>query len=524
MVGKFIYSLLTGAPTYYSTDPDNAAYRINKEVAGRIYPNIKPQTVGTYGTNLPDPSPYIIYTVEKNDPSDIKGYTRSPRNNYDITIDVVDSSYSTVTRISSLIIDLLSRYKNPINSVTDIFYGTGIKSSAGHKIWGEYCPPSTGLIQYFGGIQVIAMNFENCLETYNDDLYEYRNILNFTLSTKDDFSTWGADISLNIHDLNLMATNINSTDDPLYTQPVAMDQGVNYLYSPSCCAETNNVSDTSSNGMYDIWYDDSGTVSNPSNTNRPNIKKSIVDLPYTIGSNYLEFGTSKYLRSLQLTERRDRKYKEGTAFFVMDIPDSITSSKESAILYGDTASGTYPSGMIYAGCVSVSGGAVLKMNFGGIGLQEDGKDRGLNFTSGTIISWPFLGINPTLTLTKPFFIAVSFRRKPDDNTKVEGKFDFVASSDFTDDGADNNIYYGYSDASYLSDWAEYFFNFSTIHTDVSNYDPEAGGWIDPINPNAAMNLYDMVVWPEYLEFGSNKYMKIKKEIIGKYGWWKKTSN
>lgn len=520
MVGKFINTILQGASSFYSTDPNNVAYRINKELKNRIYPNVAPQYVGSFGASFEN-DPYVVYTVEKNNPTKIKGYNRSPRNNFEITIQVVSSNYSTVTRISSLIIDLFSRYKNTINTVNDETYGVGIKSSSteGSALWGAFCPPSTGVLEYFGGLQIIALNFENVLETYNEKLFNYNNVINFSLATKDDFTTWGADLSLNINDLNLMASN--QVTDPLYSQPISYDQGINFLYSPAPTAETNNVESTFTNGNYDIWYDNSGTIDNPSNTNRPTIKKSAIDYPYTAGTNYIEFGDSKFLQAVNTSNRKSRRYKEGTAFFVLDIPDSILNSKEVGLVFGDSST---KCGLIYAGVQSLAGGFLLKFNFGGIGVQANGDDRGLNFTVGNIISWPAVGINPDMNLLKPFFFAVSFRRNEDDPTKVEGRFDLVTSSGFSGEGGDNNEYYGYYDTAYTGEeWEEYFFDFSTIHTDRSSYMPSAGGWLDPINPQAAMNLYDMVIWPDYLEFGSNKYLKIKKEIIGKYGWYGKTS-
>ena len=70
-------------------------------------------------------------------------------------------------------------------------------------------------------------------------------------------------------------------------------------------------------------------------------------------------------------------------------------------------------------------------------------------------------------------------------------------------------------------YKEYNFNFETIHSDITSFDTRGAGTIDA---NAPINIYDFVLWPESITFGSNKYNQIKRAITEKHNMYKRTSN
>ena len=108
-----------------------------------------------------------------------------------------------------------------------------------------------------------------------------------------------------------MATNVNSTDDPLYTQPISINQGINYLFTPSVLDSDNtNIESNTLDGIYENFNDPSGV----SNSNRPTLKKDTPNPPKFNGNNYIEFSTNNYLLSSKASDRLNRKYKELTFF------------------------------------------------------------------------------------------------------------------------------------------------------------------------------------------------------------------
>tara|TARA_B100000519_G_scaffold188672_1_gene186446 strand:+ start:5743 stop:7275 length:1533 start_codon:yes stop_codon:yes gene_type:complete len=510
MIGTALKWLLIG----YGADGNNPQYDIYNVVGNNIYPNIIPQNVGL---------PAISYSVEKNNPDKVKE-VRSPNNRVSVEINVMDKSYAVVNQLSTLIINQLHRYKNSYNSnSTD---GIGYGTTDGANKYGRFAPASTGEVQYVGGLQIQYLAFIDSIESYDEKLEVYKNTLNFDMLYIDDLSTWGADILLKFTDLNLMATNLNPFDDPLYTQPITIDQGVNYLFTPSVLVSDNsNISSNTLDGIYENFYDPSGI----SNTNRPTIKKDTNNPPKYFSNNYLEFGSSKYLLSSKDTDRLNRKYKEFTFFSVLKMPGSKTGTdtRYTASALFKRSSTSSASGCIFydsniVGDMSTTG--ICSLQIGGIAFQDDGagadEERGFSFFAA-LTSWPMFGILPDISFEDPLYFAVSFKRKAGDNTEIEGYSELILSSDFSVYGDKDDFVYWDDQAETGKTFKEYLFNFSTLHSDITSYDTNGAGTLDM---NSPIDIYDFVMWPEALTFGSNKYNEIKRKIIDKHGMYKRITD
>ena len=135
------------------------------------------------------------------------------------------------------------------------------------------------------------------------------------------------------------------------------------------------------------------------------------------------------------------------------------------------------------------------------------------------MSWPTLGIFTNLSFEDPVFFAVSFKLKEGDNTRIEGEYDLITSSDFTLFGDDND-FTAWSDNA-TTYFKEGFFNFETIHTNIGSFNTNGAG---TFNMDDGYHLYDFVMWPEALTFGSSKYNQIKRQIIEKHNMYKRTTN
>ena len=100
--------------------------------------------------------------------------------------------------------------------------------------------------------------------------------------------------TIKLDDLNLMATT-STSGNPLFTQPIAIDDGVNYLWCPSIYSNSANIQyideALSVNTQYPLFHDTSLT----SNTHRPILKESALNPPKFNKLNYLEFAQNKYL-------------------------------------------------------------------------------------------------------------------------------------------------------------------------------------------------------------------------------------
>ena len=68
---------------------------------------------------------------------------------------------------------------------------------------------------------------------------------------------------------------------------------------------------------------------------------------------------------------------------------------------------------------------------------------------------------------------------------------------------------------------DYFFNFNTIHSDITGFDTNGAGTHDM---NGNINIYDFVLFPETITLGSSKYLQIKKQIIQKHNMWERTTD
>ena len=502
MVGQSIRWLITG----YNTLGYNPQYDISNFVGANVFPNILPQNYGL---------PAIVYTITGSEPSRIKEL-RAIGNTIDIDVDIIDDSYAVVNQISTLVMNNLHRYINTFNSndSDSIGYGT----PTGTNTYGMYAPASTGAVQYVGGLQIIDLYFNNSTEYYDDKLENYRNTLNFKLTYIDDPTIWGSDLYIKLEDLNLMATNVGGSDNPLYTQPLAINQGVNYLFSPSVFTTDNpNVSSTTLDGIYENFYDTTGT----SNTNRPTLKQSADTPPKYNGLNYLEFGESKFLLSSQASDRLDRKYSAVTFFSVFTLPDSfVPNTKSAAICFKQDSTSTASGGI---GVLASSSGSAetgsTAYSIIGMALEDDGAGGEIHrgFTFFTIVSWPFIGINTNLRFSDPVYFSASFTKT--DSDELSGEYEIITSSDFTIYG-DSETYSGWSDTASTT-FKSSFFNFESLHSDITSFDTRGGGTIDL---NDELHLYDFLIWPDKLTFGSNKYLQVKRNIIEKHDMYKRITN
>lgn len=487
----------------FGADGYNPQYNIYNFIGDNIYPNIIPQNIGL---------PALCYRIEKNDPDKIKEL-RAPNNRVSIEIDIMDKSYAVVNQLSTLVINQLHRYTNSFNSndSDSIGYGT----TEGDNKYGRFAPASTGDVQYVGGLQIQFLEFMSSTETYEEKLEVYKNTLLFDMLYIDDLTIWGADVVLKFDDLNLMATISPSPYDPVYTQPIEINQGANYLFTPSVLnVDNNKISSTTLDGIYENFY----------GLPAPIIKKDALNPPKYNEQNYLEFASSRYMLSSQATNRKNRKYKEITFFVVCSIPDSYSNDKGVAIL-GKRNSTTDAVCSIFFNTITTA--ISCKFVMGGTALEEDGAGgeeiRGFNFQASWV-SIPSWGLMPNVSMEDPFYFAVSFKRKDGEATKLEGQYEWITSSDFSSSGfGDKNNYYSWSDTSSSAnkDFKEYFFNFETIHSDISSYDTKGAG---TIALNDACNIYDFVMWPESLIFGTNKYTQVKREIISKHNMFNRTTN
>ena len=146
-----------------------------------------------------------------------------------------------------------------------------------------------------------------------------------------------------------------------------------------------------------------------------------------------------YLLSEKASDSMDRKYKELTFFCVFKMPGSYTADKNAAIVFKEDTTTHEVCSIFFNTQYFVAG--ITKFYAGGMALQNNaGSDqvRGFNFFAG-IVSWPTLGIFTNLSFEDPVFFAVSFKLKEGDNTRIEGEYDLITSSDFTLFGDDNDF-------------------------------------------------------------------------------------
>ena len=520
----------------YGTDGYNPQYNIYELVRYNIYPNVVPQKANQI-FNQGNYTTMVVYNIENTDPDRVKGM-RALDNRVSIELDVIDKSYAKVNQVSTMIIEQLHRYTNIYNSNDDDSIGYG--TTEGSNKYGRFAPASTGSTQYVGGLQIKYLAFDNCIESFDEKLEVYRNTLSFDMMYVDDLTIWGADLVLKLDDLNLMATR-GATDgsDPKYVQPLALNDYATYLFSPSVLVSDNsNIESTTLDGIYENFY---ATYENWTGggsayvSNAPILKVSANDPPKYNQNNYLEFGTSALLLSSEASDRLERKYKELTFFCVADLPNSTTTpdtTKTAAVLFKQDST-TDPSCGIYFVCQIVgdpAAGGILKFLAGGLALETDGggeTHRGFTFFSG-LVSWPLFGLNDDLTMEDPFYFAVNFKRDPDDASKLEGQYEWITSSNFTlgsgspsfSYGGDFNNYVDWNDTA-TTTFKEYFFNFECLHSDITSFDTQGAGTLDMNDP---YNLFDFVMWPEEITFGSNKYMQIKRSIIEKHDMYLRTTN
>ena len=503
MIGQAIRYLLIGyGDKLLGSGLRNPQSQVYDIVGDNVFPNVLPQDYGT---------PSIVYTIRDIEPSNIKSF-RALANTIDIEIDIVSDSYAEVSKLSTLIINNLHRYTNIYNSNKDSTIGYGTSSytaSPDYGKYGQYAPACTGSIQYVAGIQIIDLFFVNSTETFDDILENYRNTLNFKLTYINDIANWGADFYLKLDDLNLMATT-SSGGNPLYDQPISVDDGVNYIWSPSIYSDSDNIDFSipafSVNNEYPVFHDTTGT----SNTNRPTLKRSADTPPKFNGLNYLQFGSSKFLTPVNQSIAANRNYKEMTFFCVITLPDSYSSAKGASILFKPSVV-TSASGGI--GVKSQIVGADVFFTFFFTALEDDGSG-GKTEKSGNLVtlnSNTASGTNPLLRFSEPVYFAFSISRTS--TTKLEGQVDIITASYRTKDWAGENNRFNIFSATSSTTWMEYFINFQTIHSNRTSYNTNGAG---TINLNDELHIYDLAVVPKKLTFGSAEYSQIKNNILQKH--------
>ena len=501
MIGRGIKYLLNG----YNGNSYNPQYDISQIVGDNIFPNVLPQNYGL---------PSVVYTIIGSEPSRIKEL-RAIANTIDIDIDVIADSYSQTNQISTLIISNLHRYTNNFNSSDSD--GIGYGTPTGASLYGMYAPPSTGSVQYIGGLQITDLSFQNAVESFDEKLENYRNTINFKLTYIDDPTVWGSDLYIKSEDLNLMAKRGADGSDPKYVHPIAIDEGVNYLFSPYVFSVDNpNISSTTLDGIYEVFYANIDVYSGGYTSNRPTLKQSADTPPIYNGLIYLNFGTSDLLLSSNASDRLNRKYKEITVFSVFTIPDSTGADKSTALMFRRDATSDASSGIIVE--TIDTGGGATKFEIHGMALETAPLDteehRGFTFL--VILSYPALGINPDLKFTDPIYFAASFKRDPDDDTKVKGEYELISSSARDTgwgDGGSGSATSWSDSASSTRTFKEYCFNFECLHSDIASLDTRGAG---TMALNDELNIYDLLMWPDQLTFGSNKYNQIKRNLIEKH--------
>ena len=500
MIGQALRYLLIGYGDKTLNSHLNPQSEVFDIVGENVFPNVLPQNYGT---------PSIVYTIRDIEPSNIKSF-RALANTIDIEIDIVSESYADVSKLSTLIINNLHRYTNIYNSNKDSTIGYGTSSytaSPDYGKYGQYAPACTGSIQYVAGIQIIDLFFVNSTESFDDILENYRNTLTFKLTYINDVANWGADFYLKLDDLNLMAKT-SSGGNPLYDQPISINDGVNYIWSPCVYSDNDNIQFVtpalSVNNEYPVFYDKTGT----SNTNRPTLKQSALTPPKFNQRNYLEFGSSKFLSAVNTSLAFNRSYKEMTFFCVITLPDSYTNNKGASILFKDTTT-TIASGGV--GVQSEISGSDVFFKFFFTAREDDGSG-GESEKSGTLITLQSnTGLNPDLKFSEPVYFAFSISRTS--TTKLEGFTDIVTASYRTKNWAGDNTRFNTFSATAATTWSEYFMNFGTIHSNRTSYNTNGAG---TINLNDELHIYDLVVVPKKLTFGSAEYSEIKNNILEKH--------
>ena len=483
MVGSALKLLLSGN----ITTGDNPEFMLYELLGNNIFPNVVAQNYGT---------PAVVYTITSTEPAKIK-YYRSLAITIDFDVDVLCESYSDLIKISTLIRSNLHRYKNSFNSSDSTQQGYGTPTTT----FGQYAPPSSNKIQYVGGLQIVGLNFINSNDYYDEKLELYRNTLNFNLTYIDDVSLWGTDLCINLDDLNLMSTT-SSGGNPLYTQPLSLNDGVNFLFCPSVYSNTNNVEATTLNGFYPAFEDTSGT----SNTYRPNLKEDAKK------RKYLEFGENKLLNSIVEGFSTLRTYKEFTIFSVFSVPNSTYIPRETAITFVPSVDLSSQNTSLY--CYNTNSGGETGITIYYVYctiLKSDGSGGLTNQAVQlfNILKYPAIGLNSDIDFSEPVYFAFSLSKTSD--TQLKGQVYFITSSDFAIYG-NTNIYTDLTVTSTGNNFKDYLFNFQSLHSDVTDFVALGDGTRDM---NEALNLYEFAICPEKLPFGSSRFLQIQKYLLEK---------
>jgi len=465
MVGSVLKSLLVG----HTTNGYNPQYQVYSLVGNNVFPNVLPQNYGT---------PAIVYTIMDTEPYTIKD-SRAWGVKLDIDIDIVAETYSDLNKISMMIISNLHRYKNIYNSNDSDGLGYGIPTDS---TFGKYAPASTGETLYIGGMQILDISFENSRETFDDILELYKNTLNFSLTYIDSPSMWGSDLCINLEDLNLMSTT-NVGGNPAYTQPVAINDGVNNLFSTNILP-TVSGSPTTLDSNYIVFSDDSGT----SNTYRPTLKNN--------EKNYLQFNGGKYLLANNTSDFLARTRKEVTFCCVFEMEGIDAIGSQAAIVYkrNSTTTGT---GAVYLFIGAFLPGTITFNYNGRIRLAAGGEQT---VTFATVIRWDAFGLNPNFTWTKKNYFAFTMSRTS--GNVVGGQVRYWCSGSLKNWNPyqrSDEVYSGSATGTVYEDC----FNFETIGSDVTGY-------------TDSINIYDLIIYPEKLNMGETKYTETQKFILDKY--------
>ena len=495
MVGQAIRYLLIGSKSH----GNNPQYEIYNYVGDNVFPNVIPQNYGL---------PALVYTIRDSTPANIK-YHRPIAITIDVEIDVIADNYGELSQISLLIKNNLHRYRNIYNSNDSdgIGFGSNSQWSGVLDEFGMFAPPSNDSIQYVGGLQIIDLSFTDSTESFDDVLENYRNTLSFKLTYLNDVTIFGADFYLKLQQLNLM---YKTGTDPKYIN-ININDGVNYLFAPSVLST--NISKSYS-GLYTNFYE--------SDTNRPTLKQSSNTPPKYNQQNYLEFGEDKYL-SNYLNMTLARKLDEVTIFCVFSLPNSYLPDSQvgGAILLKNDGTGSDTGGF---GAYSWKSGISNNWRIYAVALEDDGFG-GQQWGFFNIAGWTTISgtpIYPNTRFSDPVFLAFSLSKT--DSTTLTGQYDIITSSDFTEFGDDN--IYNDIDATSSTTWKDNFFSYQTIHSDMSTIETGAAsvGIAGDLEVNDPINVFDLVVYPKKLVFGSPEYMEIKKQVIEKHNMLNRTTN
>ena len=475
MVGQGIQTLLTGQ----NTDINNPVYQIYDYIGSNVFPNVLPQNYKT---------PAIVYTITDIEPTNIKQY-RSIAKTIDLELDIIDDKFSIVSQLTTLVIDYLHRYNNYYNSYTGgSSVGAGIPASAS---FGAHSMPDTQYIQYVGGLQIVALDFVNSVEEYDEVLELYRNTLSFKLTYIEDVTTLGADIAIKLQDLFLMSSNSQP--------PITINGNKKRLNTPSVTTKGNNNINSASSleGVYLRFRSHAPSF-------LPIIKQSN-------SINYIDFITNAALTYYNDINPSDNRYYKQATLFTLFGGFSNTATKGAAICY-KTNYDTNVTGGLSVKSVNTGGATGITTFYIILTLKTTSAPYYNSYVIFSVVKWVAAGLNVNLNFNDPVYFAVTFKKL--NVLEVSINYDIITKSDLSLYG-NTNVY---SDTTTISSggFSDDLFNFHSLHSDITSFDSN-GTTSGTYDLNDPVDIYEFSVFPKFIDFGSGEYLEIKKSIINKHG-------